>query len=102
VLVLPAPVCLADDTSPLEGFRALVYFPSWLANRPAAQTPPSFSACCPTASDPDVLRPAKGNHAGSVFVRALLLAVMVVDVRVVAVTQRLEGRYAEQSRLRDL
>ncbi len=35
MLVLPAPVCLAADTSPLDGFRALVCFLSWFANRPA-------------------------------------------------------------------
>jgi hypothetical protein len=29
VLVLSAPVCLAGDTSPLDGLRALVCFPSW-------------------------------------------------------------------------
>ncbi len=63
VLVLPAPVCLAADTSPLDGFRALDCFLSWFANRPAAATPRSFSACSRTASDSDVLRPAKANNS---------------------------------------
>ncbi len=35
VLVLPAPVCLAADTSPLDGFRTVVCFLPWFANRPA-------------------------------------------------------------------
>ncbi len=35
---LPAPVYLAADTSPLDGFRALVCFLSRSANRPAAAT----------------------------------------------------------------
>ena len=39
MLGLPGPVCLAADTSPLDGFRALVCFLSWFANRPGAATP---------------------------------------------------------------
>jgi hypothetical protein len=39
VLVLPAPLRLAVDTSPLDGFRALVCFLSWFTNRPAPAAP---------------------------------------------------------------
>ncbi len=63
VLILPAPLCLAADTSSLDGFRALVFFPSWFANRPVAATPRSFSACCRTASDSGALRLVKANNS---------------------------------------
>jgi hypothetical protein len=45
VPVLPAPVCPAVDTSPLDGFQALFCIPSWFASRPAPTTPQSLSAC---------------------------------------------------------
>src|ERR1700730_7557365 len=62
VLSSPVPVCLAANVSPLDDFRALVCFLSWVVNRPAATTPRSFSACCRTASDSDVLQPARANN----------------------------------------
>ncbi len=82
MLVLPAPVCLAADTSPLDGFRALVRFLSWFANRPAVATPRSFSACCRTASDSDVLRLTKANNSAPCFTSRPPVAIEVAKDQV--------------------
>ncbi len=45
--------------------RSLAFLPCFV-NRLAAATPRSFSACCRTASDSDVPRPAKANNSAHV------------------------------------